>query len=384
MATRYAGMDGGDRYFGYRDMMRLLWICSTVPPYNSFLFRALSENPGISLRVVVNELAETRHPWKHDLTRGLNLRPIRRVAGIDWGLLREAIWSKNTLVTIAGWNVPAVILFVSLLAAKRAAFVLWTDTPDLDSPRHPIKAALRSRWLRWIFSRALAVMGTGSPALDALRQMGCPEGKMLNFPFFVDLEHYSKSGVTSVTDKELHFLSLGRIENAVKGHHLAVEALGRVVERTGRIDWKYTIAGIGPDSDELLSMIASRGLAKQIILVGWLEPEEVRDFLRVSDVLIHPSLQDAYPAAVLEAMASGTPVLGSNAAGSVLDRVEHMKNGCVHTAGDVSELSEQIEWVLQHRDAVDDMGRAARITAESWPVSKAVEIITSLTNISET
>ena len=80
MATRYAGMDGGDRYFGYRDMMRLLWICSTVPPYNSFLFRALSENPGISLRVVVNELAETRHPWKHDLTRGLNLRPIRREA----------------------------------------------------------------------------------------------------------------------------------------------------------------------------------------------------------------------------------------------------------------------------------------------------------------
>ena len=83
-------------------------------------------------------------------------------------------------------------------------------------------------------------------------------------------------------------------------------------------------------------------------------------------------------------MALGTPVLGSNAAGSVLDRVEHMKNGCVHSAGDVSELSEQIEWVLQHRDAVDDMGRAARITAESWPVSKAVEIITSLTNISET
>ena len=180
------------------------------------------------------------------------------------------------------------------------------------------------------------------------------------------------------------FLSLGRIENAVKGHHLAVEALGRVVERTGRIDWKYTIAGIGPDSDELLSMIASRGLAKQIILVGWLEPEEVRDFLRVSDVLIHPSLQDAYPAAVLAAMASGTPVLGSTAAGSLLDRVEHMKNGCVHTAGDVSELSEQIEWVLQHRDAVDDMGRAARITAESWPVSKAVKIITSLTNISDT
>ena len=364
--------------------MRLLWICSTVPPYNSFLFRALCENPGISLRVVVNEMAEIRHPWKHDLTRGINSRPIRRVAGIDWGLLREAIWSRNTLVTIAGWNVPTVILFVSLLAAKKAAFVLWTDTPDLESQRHPIKAALRSLWLRWLFSRALAVMGTGAPALDALRQMGCPEGKLLNFPFFVDLEHYPKRGVPSVTGKELHFLSLGRIENAVKGHHLAVEALGRGVERTGRIDWKYTIAGIGPDADELLGMIASRGLAERITLVGWLEPEEVREVLRVSDVLIHPSLQDAYPAAVLEAMASGMPVLGSSAAGSVLDRVAHMKNGWVHAAGDVSELSGQIEWAIQHRDAVRDMGRAARITAEAWPVSKAVEMITSLIDVVET
>ena len=41
--------------------------------------------------------------------------------------------------------------------------------------------------------------------------------------------------------------------------------------------------------------------------MGWLEPEEVRDVLLGSDVLIHPSLHDAYPAAVLEAMAVGLP-----------------------------------------------------------------------------
>jgi len=55
-----------------------------------------------------------------------------------------------------------------------------------------------------------------------------------------------------------------------------------------------------------------------------------------------------------------------------------MKNGWIHAAGDVSELSQQIEWALQHRDEVTEMGKAAQATAEEWPVSRAVEIITSI------
>ena len=359
-------------------MTRLIWVCSTLPPYNGFLFRSLSAQPGIALQVVVNKMEDARHPWKKRLMRGFNARPIRQAAGIDWDLLREAVWSRNAMVVIAGWNVPAVILFASLLAVRRAAFVLWTDTPDVDAYRPAMKAALRARWLRWLFDRARAVMGTGTPALDALREMGCPAGKLLKFPFFVDLENYHGSKAASPAEKVMRFVSVGRIENAVKGHHLAVEALGRVSERTRRPDWKYTIAGGGPDAEKLRALIASRGLDGRIRVTGWLEPDEVGDVLRRSDVLIHPSLRDAYPAAVLEAMASGLPVIGSDAAGSVLDRVVHMQNGWIHAAGDVSQLSEQIEWALQHRGDVTEMGRAARLTAEEWPVSRAVEIIRSV------
>ena len=221
-------------------------------------------------------------------------------------------------------------------------------------------------------------MGTGVPALAALRAMGCPNGKLIKFPFFVDLEKYHGSRADSLPGKSIQFVSVGRIENVVKGHQFAVEALRRVVERTGRMDWNYTIAGSGPDAEELRALISSCGLAERISVTGWMEPDEVRDVLHRSDVLIHPSLRDAYPAVVLEAMAAGLPVIGSDAAGSVLDRVVHMHNGWIHPAGDVSELSEQIEWTLTHREAVTEMGRAARATAEEWPVSRAVEIITSV------
>ena len=358
--------------------MRLLWLCSTLPPYNGFLFRSLSAQPDIGLQVVVNKMEDARHPWQTELTHGFNARPIRRITGIDLGLLREALWSRNTMIVIAGWNVPAVILFVSLLAVRRASFVLWTDTPDVRAYRPPLKAALRDRWLRWLFGCARAVMGTGTPALEALQEMGCPAGKLLKFPFFVDLEKYHVSRAAAPTAHGVRFVSVGRIDNAVKGHDLAVQALNRVAERTGRLDWSYTIAGDGPDLEELRSLISSSGMSERIRVTGWLEPDEVRSVLQRCDVLIHPSLRDAYPAAVLEAMATGMPVIGSNAAGSVLDRVVHMQNGWIHAAGNVSQLSEQIEWVLSNPEEVAKMGKAARLTAEQWPVSRAIEIIRSI------
>ena len=111
-----------------------------------------------------------------------------------------------------------------------------------------------------------------------------------------------------------------------------------------------------------------------------MEPNEVRKILEQAHVFVHPSLRDAYPAAVLEAMAVGLPVIGSNASGSVLDRVVHQENGLVHTAGDVSELSDQLEWSMINFEKIIDMGREARVTAETWPVSKAIEIIHDVVN----
>jgi hypothetical protein len=62
-------------------------------------------------------------------------------------------------------------------------YVIWTDSPAITARRHPVKAFLRSAWLRWRFARALAVMGTGSMALDGLAKIRCSRSKLMNFPY---------------------------------------------------------------------------------------------------------------------------------------------------------------------------------------------------------
>jgi colanic acid/amylovoran biosynthesis glycosyltransferase len=251
----------------------------------------------------------------------------------------------------------------------------------MHSDRKLLKSILRKRWLLWIFHHARVVMGTGDPAIQALQAMGCPANKIVKFPFFVDLGHYDKRNRARNDVKTKRFVSVGRVENAVKAHDLAIQAFARMQNNNDfNSEWEYIVVGSGPDVDNLRELTTALGLSDNVTITGWMEPNEVRKILDQAHVFVHPSLRDAYPAAVLEAMAVGLPVIGSNASGSVLDRIVHQENGLVHTAGDVSELSDHLEWSMINFEKIIDMGSAARVTAENWPVSKAIEIIDDVVN----
>lgn len=98
--------------------------------------------------------------------------------------------------------------------------------------------------------------------------------------------------------------------------------------------------------------------------------------LAEADALIHASpIHDPFPNAVLEGMAASLMILGSDCSGSVVDRVDHGVNGCIHRAGDVQQLAEQIAEVLRKPTLVGEMGRLARIRAEEWPAAVGVDLL---------
>jgi glycosyltransferase involved in cell wall biosynthesis len=74
-------------------------------------------------------------------------------------------------------------------------------------------------------------------------------------------------------------------------------------------------------------------------------------------------------------MACGLPVLASDVCGAAVDRIESGVNGCVHHAGNVDELAEQIAGLLSAPERVRDMGGMARTTAQEWPIERGVSII---------
>jgi glycosyltransferase involved in cell wall biosynthesis len=78
-----------------------------------------------------------------------------------------------------------------------------------------------------------------------------------------------------------------------------------------------------------------------------------------ADVFVIPSLEDNLPNTVLESMACGTPVVGSDV-GGIPDMVKPGKTGALAKAGDVQELADGIQWMMEHPEDRRQMGINAR------------------------
>jgi glycosyltransferase involved in cell wall biosynthesis len=93
----------------------------------------------------------------------------------------------------------------------------------------------------------------------------------------------------------------------------AIRALA-IVHRTAP-DATLTIAGSGPQREQLVRQAAEAGLAASVRFVGRLDRDEIAALNRKSGIVVNPSLVDNMPNSILEALASGTPVVSTNVGG---------------------------------------------------------------------
>jgi glycosyltransferase involved in cell wall biosynthesis len=356
------------------------WFGVHPTPYHDFFFQRIFLSRICNLVVFYQEKVLLSHPWNTPLGQSYPIKYYSTWQGIDWKCIILPFAEKESIFIIAGWNHPTNIILISLLKIFRRSYVLWTDTPNLNRARPIIQGWLRGIWLRWIFSDACRLWGTGIPGVDALRQMGAPEKSLEVFPFWLDLDTFDRSRCLEISrnDEIIQFVSSGRLVNSVKGHDLALRALAKAMQGKKQ-KWKYVIAGSGPDEITLRKLSDELGISDFVFLAGWVEPDELRDLYFRSHVLIHPSpVHDPFPNAVLEGMAASLVVMGSDVCGSVLDRIKSGENGFVHSAGNWLQLAEQIEFLFNKPSILSDLGQKARETAELWPFDRGLDCVRNL------
>jgi glycosyltransferase involved in cell wall biosynthesis len=223
--------------------------------------------------------------------------------------------------------------------------------------------------LAFIFRHVTRYLVTGTPGVENARRLGVPAAVLVNFPFATDTDLFRPAATARPDTGTVECISSGRLDNAHKACDVAIEAFALVKARHPELRFRYVVAGEGPDRAAIERLIADRGLGGEVELRGWLEPADLPAFYHSGDVFVHPSNFDPFPNAVLEAMASGLPVVGSLAAGSVKDRVVDGENGYVHEAGDVEALAGKLVTILAlPAEARRALGRRARDTALAWHV----------------
>ena len=122
--------------------------------------------------------------------------------------------------------------------------------------------------------------------------------------------------------------------------------------------WKLILVGEGPMHGTLQSRIRSMGLFESVFLVG--EKEDVEKWLKASDIFVLASHYEGLSNSVLEAMASGLPVVSTRVSGSNESVVES-NAGIVVDVGQMEQLSEAIVRLAVKPELRLQMGKNARI-----------------------
>ena len=139
-----------------------------------------------------------------------------------------------------------------------------------------------------------------------------------------------------------------------KGHRVLLRALARC---TG-LAWRLQLAGEGPEHAELARLAIELGLADRIEFSGELPPDAMPAFLANADLFILPSFSEGRSNALLEAMASGLPVVASNIDG-VTELIEDDRTGRLFPPGDDEALAAILLALLQDAPALSRLGAAA-------------------------
>lgn len=109
-----------------------------------------------------------------------------------------------------------------------------------------------------------------------------------------------------------HLVALGRLQS-VKGFDLLIEAAAHLAARGTRL--KLTIIGEGAEGDALAARATRLGIGQAVTFAGRLRPPAIRDLFHRADLFVLPSRSEGMPLAMMEAMASGLPVVAADVGG---------------------------------------------------------------------
>jgi glycosyltransferase involved in cell wall biosynthesis len=154
-----------------------------------------------------------------------------------------------------------------------------------------------------------------------------------------------------------HLVASGRFVGW-KGFSHLLEAIARLRSEPA-VDLRLTLAGAGPERDNLAAQVRRRDLADRVNLCGRLDAAVLRDLMRSGDLYVVPSIGlDACPISALEAACVGLPLLLSDHVG--LNDFLTERDLATYPAQDIGALAVALRRLYDRRHEPEWTGHAAR------------------------
>lgn len=278
---------------------------------------------------------------------------------------RRLVRSQQFDISFAFAGVPAGAMSLALWATHHLPYVVSLQGPDVPgfearyARLYPFLAPL----LRKVWRKARAVIAI-SNAHRALATAFMPDIPIQIIHNGVDLGAFAAER-TGRREGPVRILCSGRLIER-KGQHHLLEAFARL-RQGGLTDVHLVFAGTGDMEAQLHEQCRQAGLTDRVTFLGYVERERMPAVYADADLFVLPSHSEGMSMALLEAMASGLPVIVTDTGGSE-ELVEDGVNGRIVRWADVDGLLSAMRGCLSAPSTLQAMGSASRARAGrfSW------------------
>jgi len=245
----------------------------------------------------------------------------------------------------------------------------------MDIQRRPLQEGYDAQ-MRALLQTVPLVLARSRSLFAALEQWGCPPEKLRLNRTGIPLGSFPFQQRPMPADGSWRFVQACRLV-AKKGLGTAIRAFAKFQALYPRA--KFLIAGDGPMKTELTALIGELKLDRAVELRGFLSQADLAALYARSHVFLHPSEmppdqnQEGVPNSMLEAMATGLPVLATTH-GGIPEAVAHERTGLLVAERDVSALFAAMRQITEETDFLYILGQAAaRAVREEFEQGRAIE-----------
>ncbi len=185
-----------------------------------------------------------------------------------------------------------------------------------------------------------------------------------------NVDKKEKCRLLEIPDDKFILLSVGELQKR-KNHKIVIDALGKIKNT----DIYYIIAGQGALKKHYEKMIKSYGLEQNVKLLGY--RTDIDELCQIADCFVHTAFHEGLSVALLEAMASGLPIIASNVRG-VKDLVKQDQGGICINPTSVNEMSAATQKLFTNKDFREKCGFYNSITVKKYSIDNVSQLMKTI------
>lgn len=180
-----------------------------------------------------------------------------------------------------------------------------------------------------------------------LLRFGADPKKIMIQPIGIDANKFRKQLQNSKKGSKFRIVTVARLVEE-KGIQYGIKAVKEIVRKNERISLEYRIVGEGPMETELKKMVLKLKLSSIVKFLGPMTQEEIVREIKLGNIFLLPSVSESFGVVLLEAQATGLPIVATKV-GGIPYAIVNGKSGFLVPAKNFKAMALKIEYLIRNK-----------------------------------